>query len=279
MKALNIRTIRIDGGTQSRVAINEEVVAEYATALKEGADFPEVVVFHDGADYWLADGFHRYHAHNRIGKASIAADVQQGTVRDAILYSLGANRAHGLQRSNADKRKTVMTLLADPEWAAWSDRKIAEVAGVGHPLVAAIRKPEVAAKQQENRLKSATKQVHRVESDSTPPESRPQNRHAEASVSATAEQPEALSEAHEAVGILTEENERLNDRLAVDAMDASEEEKALCSETIASLRSLNKTLTAELKAVKASRDEYMRENGELKKQIKSQRAQLDKLKA
>ena len=91
--------------------------------------------------------------------------------------------------------------------------------------------------------------------------------------------PAALSEAREAVGILTEENDRLNDRLAVDAMDATEEEKALCSETIANLRALNKTLTAELKAVKASRDEYMRENGELKKQIKSQRAQLDKLKA
>jgi len=33
-----------------------------------------------------------------------------------------------------------MTLLNDPEWAAWSDREIARRAGVGAPLVGDIRK-------------------------------------------------------------------------------------------------------------------------------------------
>jgi regulator of replication initiation timing len=89
----------------------------------------------------------------------------------------------------------------------------------------------------------------------------------------------ALDEAQEAVAILSEENDRLNDRLAVEAMDASEEEKSQAKDTIESLRAQVKTLSAELDAVKASRDSHMRECAELKKQCASYRKQLDKLKA
>ena len=38
MKTINIKTIRIDGGTQSRVEINNEIVTDYAEAIKAGAD-------------------------------------------------------------------------------------------------------------------------------------------------------------------------------------------------------------------------------------------------
>jgi hypothetical protein len=56
--------------------------------------------------------------------ATIAADVRPGGQREAILHSVGANAKHGWRRSNEDKRKTVLTLLNDPEWAQWSDREI-----------------------------------------------------------------------------------------------------------------------------------------------------------
>lgn len=125
MKTINIKTIRTNGLTQSRVEIDNAVVSEYAEALRAGAEFPAVVVFNDGADNWLADGFHRYHAHNQAGKTSIAADVRQGTLRDAKLYSFGANGAHGQRPTNADKRKAVSEMLADSEWASWSQEKIA----------------------------------------------------------------------------------------------------------------------------------------------------------
>ncbi len=59
MKSINIKSIRVDGGTQSRVEINNDIVSEYAALIKDGAEFPPVVVFNDGADNWLADGFHR----------------------------------------------------------------------------------------------------------------------------------------------------------------------------------------------------------------------------
>lgn len=167
MKNINIQAIRIDGGTQARAALNDQVVAEYADAIKAGAAFPQVTIFFDGADHWLADGFHRYHAYVAAGKVSIPADLRNGTRREAVLFSLRANDQHGLRRSNADKRKAVETLLADDEWKAWSDRKIAEACGVGHPFVAAVRSPEMAQKQQQKRDTSFAKRASRVESDST----------------------------------------------------------------------------------------------------------------
>jgi hypothetical protein len=81
----------------------------------------------------------------------------------------------------------------------------------------------------------------------------------------------------DAVAILSEENDRLNARLAVAAMDGTPEEKALAADTIESLQAQVKTMTAELDAVKASRDSYMRELAEVKRQCLSQQRQLKKL--
>jgi len=132
---LTLDQIRIDGGTQPRVAIDEQIVAEYAELYSTGIDLPPVTVFFDGATYWLADGFHRYWANKRIECNQVFADVRQGTQRDAILHSVGANADHGLRRTNADKRKAVLTMLDDEEWAQWSDREIARRCGVHHEMV------------------------------------------------------------------------------------------------------------------------------------------------
>ena len=139
-KTLRLDEIRIDGGTQPRVAIDERVVAEYAELYGNGVNLPPVTVFFDGATYWLADGFHRYWANKRIDCEHVFADVRQGTQRDAILHSVGANAAHGLRRTNADKRKAVLTLLEDDEWSAWSDREVAKRCGVGNEMVSRTRR-------------------------------------------------------------------------------------------------------------------------------------------
>jgi len=138
-KVLNILAVRIDGGTQPRASINLDAVNEYAEAITSGASLPPPTVFHDGADYWLADGFHRYHANKKIGAVSLECEVIEGTQRDAVLYSLSANQTHGLRRSNEDKRKAVMTMLNDAEWVKWSDREIAKRCGVTHPFVSNVR--------------------------------------------------------------------------------------------------------------------------------------------
>lgn len=137
---LDLDRIRIDGDTQSREKIDEAVVAEYAEAFRAGVQFPPVIVFFDGSDRWLADGFHRYHGARLAGLTKIYEDITLGSRRDAMLYSLKANATHGLKRTHADKRKAVETLLKDAEWSAWSDRKIAEVCGVGNQLVGEVRR-------------------------------------------------------------------------------------------------------------------------------------------
>ncbi|MFN4296777.1 MAG: ParB N-terminal domain-containing protein [Brevundimonas sp.] len=139
-QTINIADVRVNGGTQSRASIDRGVVSDYAEAMKDGAEFPPIVVFFDGSAYWLADGFHRYEAYSLAQVYDVPADVRQGTQRDAILFSVGANAAHGLRRTNDDKRRAVMTLLNDPEWAAWSDREIGRQCGVGNRFVGDVRK-------------------------------------------------------------------------------------------------------------------------------------------
>lgn len=139
IKTLPLSAIRTNGGTQTRVQLNAAAVKEYGEAMTEGVHFPPVIVFFDGTDHWLADGFHRVQASMDIGALSIDAEIRPGGQRDAKLYSAGANGSHGVQRTNEDKRKAVKTLLADAEWAAWSDREIARQCKVTHPFVGLVR--------------------------------------------------------------------------------------------------------------------------------------------
>jgi hypothetical protein len=129
-----------DGGAQIRAEMNLDTVNEYAEAMLNGAVFPPIILFYDGTDYWPGDGFHRIRAARKIERDSIGAEVRKGTVRDAILYGIGANATHGLRRTQADKRRAVERLLKDPECAQWSDRKIAETAKVDHKTVGKIRR-------------------------------------------------------------------------------------------------------------------------------------------
>lgn len=140
MKTLALSLLRIDGGTQSRAELNESTVAEYAEAIRFAVALPPITVYFDGSAYWMADGFHRYHAHRAAGAIEIDADVRDGTRRDAILHSVGANAAHGLRRTNEDKRRAVKTLLSDTEWAKWSDNAIAKACGVSNHLVDDVKK-------------------------------------------------------------------------------------------------------------------------------------------
>lgn len=139
MTLLLLKHIRTDGGTQPRELLDESVVRDYAEAMAEGDTFPPVSVTYDGNDYWLTDGYHRVAAARQLGLAETTASVSQGTHRDAVLASLGANATHGTRRTNSDKRRAVQRLLSDAEWALYGDREIARICRVTHPLVAKVR--------------------------------------------------------------------------------------------------------------------------------------------
>ena len=120
-----------------RAGLNEATVADYAEALADGAKFPPVVVFHDGSRYVAADGFHRIHAASRTGATQIECDIRKGGKAEALKFALGCNAHHGLRRTNADKRHAVA--MAVKEFPKLSDRALAEMCLVGHPLVAEVR--------------------------------------------------------------------------------------------------------------------------------------------
>jgi hypothetical protein len=136
---LALERIRTDGGTQQRSLFDQAVLDDYAEIMQAGDEFPAVDVFFDGAEYWLADGFYRLEARRKLGQNAIGAHVRQGSQRDAILFSLGANARHGLPRTPEDKRRAVLVMLRDPEWASWSDAVIAERVRVSVPLVRKLR--------------------------------------------------------------------------------------------------------------------------------------------
>ena len=136
---INLKQLNVEDGLQSRAEIDQALVDEYAEEMARGTKFPSIIVFLVGTKYVLVDGFHRVLAAIKAGLTTIAAEVRAGSTRDALLFSVGVNQNHGLRRSNADKRKAVMFLLADPEWGGWSDRTIAEHCGISHSFVSSMR--------------------------------------------------------------------------------------------------------------------------------------------
>lgn len=138
---VKLASLRTDGGTQARAALDNGMVESCRLALMEGKKLPPVIAFEDEeATRWLADGFHRAEAHRLEGRDQILAEVRKGSKRDAILYAIGANSEPGvLRRTTADKRRAVKMLLADPEWARWSDRTIAQRVGVSPTTVGTVR--------------------------------------------------------------------------------------------------------------------------------------------
>jgi hypothetical protein len=250
LKTLNINNIRIDAGTQSREAINEDVVKDYAEQMAEGTEFPAIEVMFDGVENYLTDGFHRYHAHRKNGKASVIVDVTNGTLRDAKLASYGANGTHGLRPSNADKRKAVMAMLDDMEYSGWSNVEIAEHCAVSRVYVANLRKELETPKEKTSAKVGNKPPKDEISTTDLPPE--------------TPEPPD--NRAEEAMQMLAADNETLNQRLAVAAMDATDEEKALATTLIADYAEQIRVLNIELVSVKLSRDRFQAENSELKKQ-------------
>jgi hypothetical protein len=85
-----------------------------------------------------------------------------------------------------------------------------------------------------------------------------------------------LAEACNTITEMAQEIEQLRDKIAVENMDAGEDEKTSAARTIAELRDRVKTLERDLDAVKLSRDTFQRENSELKTQVQMLMRKLKK---
>jgi hypothetical protein len=135
IQKLRLDQIRLDGDTQVRVVRNEAVVEHYMELRNEGVRLPELLVFHDGTDYWLADGFHRHDAETRRGEVEAECEILKGTQQDAQWAALHANSTHGLQRSRDDIARAVDRALKHSYSAKLSDSAIAKHVGVAPSTV------------------------------------------------------------------------------------------------------------------------------------------------
>ena len=99
---MRIKIDDLDLSLQTRSGTDAETINNYAEAMADGAQFPEVTVFTDGAHYWLADGFHRVMAAKQLGKKQISADIRKGTEDDAVVFGGTANNKQGKRPTRAD---------------------------------------------------------------------------------------------------------------------------------------------------------------------------------
>jgi hypothetical protein len=150
--------IRIDAGLQTRDKVNQEKIAEYAEAMANGDQFPPLLVYRIGTEpgYLLVKGFHRFNAHiAAFDRKPIRCKITHGSRREALKEALADNADHGLPLNREDKRKKIKIALADAEWGQWSDREIAKLCKVSHPLVAEVRR-EVTGNSSSDQLRTYT---------------------------------------------------------------------------------------------------------------------------
>lgn len=99
---MKIKIDDLDLSLQTRSGTDAETINNYAEAMADGAQFPDVTVFTDGKHYWLADGFHRVMAAKQLGKKQISADIRKGTEDDAVVFGGTANNKQGKRPTRAD---------------------------------------------------------------------------------------------------------------------------------------------------------------------------------
>ncbi len=125
-RRIPISSIRTDGETQHRTAINPDIVEEYAALMRDGVVFPPVRVWWDGRDYWLADGFHRIAAAKRAAFNEIAAEVCDGSLSEAQWDSYSANTSHGVRWTPAETQQVIQLALQHPTAVHLSNVELAE---------------------------------------------------------------------------------------------------------------------------------------------------------
>ena len=133
--------LTLDDRLQSR-ELKPGVVKDYLGVLRRGGELPPVlVVRNSNGDYHLVDGHHRVAATRQLlGREEIAVEIVDGTFADALWLSWGANRSHGLRRTQKNKRRAIRAAVQHPRWRRKSDRAIALHIGCDHKTVGAMRR-------------------------------------------------------------------------------------------------------------------------------------------
>jgi len=261
IKTLRIENLLVSQDYQARRKTNPEVVRDYENCLKEGISLPPITVVDTGGEFIVVDGFHRVFACKNQGRDRIQAEVGAGNHLYAVEKAIGANASHGLRRSTADKTRAVEMALNHPELAKESDRALATRCAVSHRFVSKIR-ASLGKEKSNNKFSRKTLPERAREVDTNPPQD------------VEFENYDPMSDTLE---VLLEENEQLKTQIAIGFADGTELDKAMAESRIAELQLELKNAHIEIRALAASRDSYLRENNELKKQCASYQRKIKRL--
>jgi hypothetical protein len=282
VKKLNLLNIRTDGGTQPRLELDQNLVKEYAEVMREGVVFPPVEVFHDGSEYWLVDGFHRYFGYKANGLTSIEAIVHTGTLREAQFYAWKANNKHGNRLKPEDIRAIIRIMLTDEEYSKWSNNHIAKELDVSSMTVGRVR----VAMQEEAKKPAQTTVTYvdkhgntttmKTDKKKKATTQRPTTKPDVTTANPVTELEQKVKELATTVNTLAEENTVMRDKIAIGQWDASEIEKIDAEETINNLRERIRVLEIDNKSLRESRDIYQNENAEMMRTIKTLKTKLKK---
>lgn len=264
-------------------AMSAEDLAALVSDIKANGQ-REPVMVHEGM---VLDGWHRYQACIQLGiepqKFTFPAD------KDPVAFVL----SHNLHRRHLTPSQRAAAVVACSEWAPahrpkkggtsspLTTEKLAQAAHVSDKTIKDAKAAHKAGLTDAVKAGALTvKEAAKVARGKVqaPPVEKPATRTLN---ERPADVPplggDELAEAQHTITELAQENEQLRDRLAVESLIEPEEAKTQTADTIAELRERVRVLEIELDAVKASRDTYMRETAELKKQCAGQRRELDKL--
>lgn len=272
MRTVKLNDIRIDGGTQGRVVIDQNHVYHMVEMMKEGYEFDPIDTNFDGVTYWLVDGFHRYHAYKLMGIKEVTIKYVPGTQEEAVIRSYGVNARHGLPRSFDDKKKVVEEALANPLLKDKSNYEIAKICVVSQSFVAGVKDPEKKKKQKEAKERHVKKKAEELTSQTS-------SETVEPTTSQTSSEKTTRAEVVDPnAGAAPDEDELKANELAVQAdMEAmyklleSDNALATAHEEIKRLNHLNAQLDVRLHGL-------MNERNEAVKMVKKLQKELDKLK-
>lgn len=276
---LDINSILVDEKFQNRVGLNKATVADYQLAVEQGATLPPIDVYTIDGQFYVVDGFHRLEAQKKIGCTTVDAIIREGNKDDAHHAAIIANQTHGLPRTPEDKRMAVLRAINDSVYGQKSDNEIARLLGVSQPFVSKIR----AAKTPDRPLHKFTRRSLKKQELNNPEVITllPQASELGLSVAPKPKDPRTHPEldqdhekemAQEAIKFLIEENDKLRFELAVGLSDDPDFAKNHITELENELR----TTKRELDTVTNSRNFYMAENAQLKRQIAYHQRQLKK---
>lgn len=272
MQKLKLTEIRTDGGTQARASLNQDQVNEYAQQMQDGDKFPPVIVFSDGSDNWLADGFHRYFASRQIGSLEIEAEIREGTVDDATLYAFGATAKRGMTFTKEDYKHIVSRMMQHPVWGKWSTRKMADHIGCTAMMISRVKSLLEEAPKTVSYTRNGKEKTMDVSSIGKAPRA-PKK----ADPSPPIEDFNQSEELIDTINKLSEENDRLKDAIAVGQFDASDIEKVDVEETIKELREQIRLKDIEIEVLRESRDIHQQKAAELLKTVNSLKAKIKKM--